>query len=113
MAKPKSSLAAAFKGSFRQAEEAQDEQAQRTAEANLTKESVNKGIHDTAITLEEVEMVPGTNGKQLPASQPVNMTFTVTAKERYLWNLELSRRGLTGVSVLRHAMNELQEQDKL
>ncbi len=45
----------------------------------------------------------------LPADTPVNLTFTVTAKERYLWNLELSRRGRTGVSVLREAMRKLLE----
>lgn len=112
MAKQKSSLAAAFKGSFRQAEEAQGEQVQRTAASQRIQNPVIEESHDVVITVEEIEMVPGTNGKQLPAAQPVNMTFTVTAKERYLWNLELSRRGLTGVSVLRRAMNELQEQDK-
>ena len=32
---------------------------------------------------------------------PVNMTFTVTAKERYLWTLALKRRGLSVVGVLR------------
>jgi len=40
----------------------------------------------------------------VPASKPVNMTFTVTAKERYLWTLELKRRGRTAVSVLRETM---------
>ncbi len=33
------------------------------------------------------EMVPGRGGKMVPAGAPVNMTFTVTAKERYLWSL--------------------------
>ena len=41
------------------------------------------------------EVVPGKGGKMVPAETPVNMTFTVTAKERYLWTLELKRRGLT------------------
>ena len=59
-------------------------------------------------TSEESEMVPGgRNGELVPAEKPVNMTFTVTAKERYLWNLELKRRGRTGVSVLREAMEEI------
>lgn len=110
MAKQKSSLAAAFKGSFGRPEMAQDEQ---TSTPSGSQEAVNNGGLDTVITVAEVEMVPGANGKQLPADQPVNMTFTVTAKERYLWNLELSRRGLTGVSVLRHAMNQLREQKDL
>jgi hypothetical protein len=113
MAKQKSSLAAAFKGSFGRTEEAQDEQVRRTTESKLSQESVIKERREAVITVGEVEMVPGANGRKLPADQPVNMTFTVTAKERYLWNLELSRRGLTGVSVLRRAMNELQEQDDL
>ncbi len=50
------------------------------------------------------EMVPGKGGKMVPAETPVNMTFTVTAKERYLWTLELKRRGLTAVGVLRETM---------
>jgi len=55
----------------------------------------------------EMEMVPGKNGEMVPAEKPVNMTFTVTAKERYLWTLELKRRGLTAVSVLRQTMREM------
>ena len=62
----------------------------------------------TAITGQgEAKMVPGKNGKMVPAEKPVNMTFTVTAKERYLWTLELKRRGLTAVSVLRETMEEM------
>jgi hypothetical protein len=56
---------------------------------------------------EQVEMIPVKDGKLVAASTPVNMTFTVTAKERYEWSLELRRRGLSAVSVLREAMNEL------
>lgn len=60
----------------------------------------------------EVEMVPGgRSGEMVPADKPVNMTFTVTAKERYLWTLELRRRGRSAVSVLRERMNELMEQE--
>ena len=59
----------------------------------------------------EVEMVPGGRGEMVPADKPVNMTFTVTAKERYLWTLELKRRGRTAVSVLRDAMGELGERE--
>ena len=55
----------------------------------------------------EAEMVPGKNGEMIPVQKPVNMTFTVTAKERYLWTLELKRRGLTAVSVLRKTMQEM------
>ena len=55
----------------------------------------------------EAEMVPGKNGEMVPAQKPVNMTFTVTAKERYLWTLELKRRGLTAVSVLRETMEDM------
>jgi len=55
----------------------------------------------------EAEMVPGKNGDMVPAEKPVNMTFTVTAKERYLWTLELKRRGLTAVSVLRETMEDM------
>jgi hypothetical protein len=57
----------------------------------------------------EVEMVPGRGGKLVAATTPVNMTFTVSAKERYEWTIELRRRGLSAVSVLRDAMNGLLE----
>jgi hypothetical protein len=53
------------------------------------------------------DMVPVKGGRLVAANTPVNMTFTVTAKERYEWSLELRRRGLSAVSVLRDAMNEL------
>ena len=51
-------------------------------------------------------MVP-VKGRLVTANTPVNMTFTATAKERYEWSVELKRRGLSAVSVLRDAMNEL------
>lgn len=60
----------------------------------------------------EVEMVPGgRSGEMVPADKPVNMTFTVTARERYLWTLELRRQGRSAVSVLRERMNELMEEE--
>jgi hypothetical protein len=61
---------------------------------------------------QEIEMVPGRGGKLVAADTPVNMTFTVTAKERYEWTVALKRRGLSAVSVLRQAMNELLEEGK-
>jgi hypothetical protein len=61
--------------------------------------------------VEVAETIPIRDGKLVSAETPVNMTFTVTARERYLWNLELRRRGLSAVSVLRSAMNELLEED--
>ncbi len=61
---------------------------------------------------DRVEEVPGKGGKPIPADTPVNMTFTVTAKERYLWTLELRRRGLSAISVLRRAMDELLEEER-
>lgn len=60
----------------------------------------------------QIEMVPAKGGRLVAANTPVNMTFTVTAKERYEWSLELKRRGLSAVSVLRKAMNELLEDSK-
>ena len=60
----------------------------------------------------QTEMVPGRGGKPVAANTPVNMTFTVTAKERYEWSVELKRRGLSAVSVLRETMNELLEDGK-
>lgn len=56
------------------------------------------------------EMVPGKGGRMVPAGTPVNMTFTVSARERYLWTLELKRRGLTAVGVLRETMEGLLEE---
>jgi hypothetical protein len=61
---------------------------------------------------EEVDVVPCKGGTPIPADTPVNMTFTVTAKERYLWTLELKRRGLSAISVLRRAMDELLEEER-
>jgi hypothetical protein len=61
---------------------------------------------------EEGDVVPGKGGTPIPADTPVNMTFTVTAKERYLWTLELKRRGLSAISVLRRAMDELLEEER-
>jgi hypothetical protein len=61
---------------------------------------------------QEIEKVPGRGGKPVPATTPVNMTFTVTAKERYEWTVELRRRGLSAVSVLRKTMNELLEEGR-
>ena len=43
----------------------------------------------------------------VPADTQVNMTFTVTARELYLWTLELKRQGRTAVSVLRESMEQL------
>jgi hypothetical protein len=51
--------------------------------------------------------VPGKNGEMVPAEKPVNMTFTVTVKERHLWTLELKRCGPKAVSVLRKTMEEI------
>jgi hypothetical protein len=56
-------------------------------------------------------MVPGKGGEMVPATKPVNMTFTVTAKERYLWTLELKRRGRTAVGVLRETMEGMMGED--
>ena len=61
---------------------------------------------------EEIDVVPGKGGTPIPSDTPVNMTFTVTAKERYLWTLELKRRGLSAISVLRRAMDELLEEER-
>lgn len=61
---------------------------------------------------EDREMVPVKGGRLVAANTPVNMTFTVAAKERYEWSLELKRRGLSAVSVLRKAMNELLTEGK-
>lgn len=77
----------------------------------ITSEPVNPAQQHSSSNAEpvtregEVEMVPGKDGEMIPADKPVNMTFTVTAKERYLWTLELKRQGRSAVSVLRDTMN--------
>ena len=81
-----------------------------SSEAVNTAQEHNTESFDPITGTGEVEMVPGGRGEMVPADKPVNMTFTVTAKERYLWTLELKRRGRTAVSVLRDAMEELGEQ---
>lgn len=83
----------------------------------VTSEPVNpamepsKDDREPITTTGEVDMVPGPGGRMVSADKPVNMTFTVTARERYLWTLELKRRGRTAVSVLRESMDELMEQE--
>lgn len=103
MNKRKSTLAEAFQVSSKQREG----EAPSAREQNESQFTVKQGSPQPMIDTGEVELVPGPKGRGVPADQPVNMTFTVTAKERYLWNLELSRRGLTGVSVLRDALDDL------
>ncbi len=106
MSKRKPSLAEAFQGSVGR-QEGRTETIPSTVQ--VSHEPVKEGSLQPMIMSETVEMVPGPKGQRVPADQSVNMTFTVTAKERYMWNLELSRRGVTGVSVLRHALNTLLE----
>ena len=106
MNKRRSSLAEAFQGSMGR----QEGKTETIPTANqASHEPVKPESPQPMIMSGEIEMVPGPKGQKVPADQPVNMTFTVTAKERYLWNLELSRRGMTGVSVLRRALNALLE----
>ncbi len=101
--KRRRSLADAF------GEEAPRRSGQQTSEPVNTAQEANTENLDPITGTGEVEMVPGGRGEMVPADKPVNMTFTVTARERYLWTLELKRRGRTAVSVLRDAMEELTE----
>jgi hypothetical protein len=91
-------------GTGRQGERSRTGKASKTP--NTAKEP-GKGKAAAITGQGEAEMVPGKNGEMVPVQKPVNMTFTVTAKERYLWTLELKRRGLTAVSVLRKTMQEM------
>ncbi len=97
MANPKkrSSLSAAF-----------GDVGSRRESARVSGMQEEQSEHQSPYT-EQVEMVPVKGGRLVAANTPVNMTFTVTAKERYEWSVELRRRGLSAVSVLRDAMNEL------
>lgn len=80
-----------------------------SSESVNTAQEHNTESFDPISETGEVEMVPGGRGEMVPADKPVNMTFTVTARERYLWTLELRRRGRTAVSVLRESMDELMD----
>jgi hypothetical protein len=83
---------------------------QMTGEPVNTARETGAGERGPITETGEVELVPGgRSGEMVPADKPVNMTFTVTAKERYLWTLELKRRGRSAVSVLRERMTELIE----
>jgi len=111
-ARPSASPASGREGAGRPGVQRQGGQAatSETGKARKTSGPANRTGKSkaTAITGQgEMEIVPGKNGKMVPAEKPVNMTFTVTAKERYLWTLELKRRGLTAVSVLRETMEEM------
>lgn len=84
-----------------------------TSETVNTAQETSTGRVEAITAIGEVEMVPGgRSGEMVPADKPVNMTFTVTARERYLWTLELTRRGRTAVSVLRESMNDLMERER-
>jgi hypothetical protein len=95
VAKPKKTLFDAFYGD-------KDYGDQETPKAQARPAQTPPSTADT---------VPGPRGERLDADKPVNMTFTVTARERYLWSVALKKHGLTGVSVLREAMNLLVEHD--
>jgi len=99
------SLADAFGG------EASQRSGPATSEPVNTAQEPNTGSPGPISGTGEVEMVPGGRGEMVPADKPVNMTFTVTAKERYLWTLELKRRGLTAVGVLRETMEAMVGED--
>lgn len=92
-------------------EQGQGQSQTQREHSTATSETVNTAQQTSDTDLDpvtqrgEVEMVPGKNGEMVPADKPVNMTFTVTARERYLWTLELKRQGRSAVSVLREAMN--------
>jgi hypothetical protein len=97
-------------GTGRQGERSRTVKASKTPN---TAKDAGKGKAAAITGQGEAEMVPGKNGEMVPVQKPVNMTFTVTAKERYLWTLELKRRGLTAVSVLRKTMQEMMGEDDL
>jgi hypothetical protein len=87
-----------------------NEPARRDEPARRVRDQTGKQP-DKPATNGNLETVPGKGGNPVSVDSSVNMTFTVTAKERYLWTLELKRRGVSAVSVLRRAMNELLEGD--
>ena len=106
-------MASKKRGSLRQAfgEDSPKRTEQTTSETVNTVRKLSTEGRDPITETGEVEMVPGgRSGEMVPADKPVNMTFTVSAKERYLWTLELRRRGRSAVSVLRERMNELMEE---
>lgn len=70
------------------------------------------GSRETVSQVEEVKLVPNVRGGEMvEADKPVNMTLTVTARERYLWTtLGLKRHGRATVSILQQRMDELMEE---
>lgn len=103
--KKRRTLADAFGGESPRKSEHQSSEAVNTVREH------SMGSGEAVSKVGEVEMVPGgRSGEMVPADKPVNMTFTVTAKERYLWTLELKRRGRSAVSVLRGRMNDLMDE---
>jgi hypothetical protein len=102
------------RGSLREAfgEDPPQRDSSATSDTVNTARETMIGERDPITGTGEVEMVPGgRSGEMVPANKPVNMTFTVSAKERYLWTLELRRRGRSAVSVLRERLNELMENE--
>ena len=111
-AEESASPASGREGAARPAAQRQESQSgtSKTEKVRKTSGPANRSGKRNASAIKgqgETKMVPGKNGEMVPAQKPVNMTFTVTAKERYLWTLELKRRGLTAVSVLRETMEEM------
>lgn len=59
----------------------------------------------------EVAYVPHKNGL-VRADKKVVVTFQITARERYLWSLEATRRGRTMTDIVRAAFNALLEEGR-
>lgn len=94
-------LATAFKGSGL----ARDDTTSRQSQPEPLNPDI--AVDTVESPLGESDMVPGVRGEMLPANQLVSVSFKVTAKERYLWNLALTKSGQTTVGVLRQAMRNL------
>lgn len=57
------------------------------------------------------EYVPHKNGR-IRADRSVVVSLRVTAKERYLWSLEVAKRGTTVTDIVRAAFNRLLEEGR-
>lgn len=78
-------------------------------DAGRVTESPNPSTDSQDVKPAHTEKYPGPKGRKVPAYFPVNMTFTITAKERYDLNLAMRKRGTTATQFLRDRIAELED----
>jgi len=88
---PKSSLRAAFEAG----------RSKETQESSTESQDGNPAP--------ELKSYPGPKGRRVPADFPVNLSFTLTAKERYDFTLAMKKRGITATQFLREIIENLND----